>query len=57
MCVDFWERNGPDFCNSLAEEGEECLQAQEAHDLLKWEAKEAARAAYDHWLAKGVDNE
>jgi hypothetical protein len=56
LCVDMWNEN-PSYCKKVAkerhmEEDQECPLAVEAHDILKWKAKEKARIVYSEWLKK-----
>jgi hypothetical protein len=50
ICVDHWEQGG--MCDLDTDTGEPCIRMQEAHDLLKWKAKDAAAATYAEWCEK-----
>lgn len=47
-CSDHWEQGGE--CVWDYESDYECHLSREAHDLLKWAAKDAAAEVYQRWL-------
>ncbi|MCK4348966.1 MAG: hypothetical protein KAW47_10150 [Thermoplasmatales archaeon] len=49
LCVDF---ENPDYCEKVTIEGYGCPLQEEAHDIIKWSAKEKAEQIYSKWLEK-----
>jgi hypothetical protein len=49
LCVDF---ENPDYCEKVTIEGYGCPLQKEAHDIIKWSAKEKAEQIYSKWLEK-----
>jgi hypothetical protein len=56
VCVDLWDSGEcPDNPRTWSEEmcldseGEECMLAKEAHDMLKWAARDEAEQVYRAW--------
>jgi hypothetical protein len=56
FCEDMWKENRS-YCKKVAIEYRlasigECPFLREAHDILKWDAKEKAEQVYSRWLEK-----
>ena len=49
LCIDF---KNPDYCEKVTIEGYGCPLQKEAHDIIKWSAKEKAEQIYSRWLEK-----
>ena len=53
LCVDIWDA-GQCVWQSEDDFDLECPFEREAHDLLKWAAKDAAEEVYQRWKAKSA---
>jgi len=57
LCVDFENQA---YCKKIIGrgylDGDECPLLQEAHDVIKWGAKEKAEQVYSSWLEKKKKN-